>query len=188
VTAPRFGSQPRSPVLRPLGLEPHCRTSRCARPQSTPSPRYHHLLPLLHCRILRTARWPVTAPPSDGQPRSPVPLLLRLGTPPSNLPVRAPTAGAFTEVLPTQPHCGTATCTCGTAHGGRRSRRATRCGRQSRRRPATTLASGLHQRTVPPTATSCTAPGSSSLPGPAVSLGYERNHNHTRTQCLLQLP
>ncbi len=33
-----------SPVARPasaLGLEPHCRTSRCARPQPTPSPRYN---------------------------------------------------------------------------------------------------------------------------------------------------
>lgn len=28
-------------------------------------------------------------------------------------------------------------------------------------------------------------PGSSSLSGPAVSLGYERNHNHATTQCLL---
>ena len=27
-------------------------------------------------------------------------------------------------------------------------------------------------------------PGSSSLPGPAVLLAYERNHNHTTTQCL----
>lgn len=32
----------------------------------------------------------------------------------------------------------------------------------------------------------CTATGSSSLPGPSVSLGYERNHNHTSTQCLLR--
>jgi hypothetical protein len=31
-------------------------------------------------------------------------------------------------------------------------------------------------------------PGSSSLPGPAVLLGYERNHNHTTTQYLLQPP
>lgn len=29
------------------GLEPHCRTSRCARPQPTPSPRYHSLTSLL---------------------------------------------------------------------------------------------------------------------------------------------
>ncbi|ATZ25850.1 hypothetical protein SLAV_20130 [Streptomyces lavendulae subsp. lavendulae] len=31
-------------------------------------------------------------------------------------------------------------------------------------------------------------PGSSSLPGTAVSLGYERNHNHATMQCLLRPP
>jgi hypothetical protein len=39
-TAPLFGSQPRRPSCVCSGLEPHCRTSRCARPQPTPSPRY----------------------------------------------------------------------------------------------------------------------------------------------------
>jgi len=39
VTAPLFGSQPRRPSCVCSGLEPHCRTSRCARPQPTPSPR-----------------------------------------------------------------------------------------------------------------------------------------------------
>lgn len=64
--------------------------------------------------------------------------------------------------------------------------RATRSGRQSRHRPATALASELHHRTDLRTATSLLLPGSSSLPGPAVSLGYERNHNHTTAQCLLR--
>lgn len=106
--APRSGSQPRRPSCICSGLEPHCRTSRCARPQPTPSPR---------CCSL------------------------------TSLP-------------------GTANCTyrgychcinCGTAGGGPLSLRATRSGRQSRRRPATTLASELHHRTVLLTATSCTA-------------------------------
>ena len=43
VTAPPFGSRPRCASAP----EPHCRTSRCARPQPTPSPRY---CTLLHCR------------------------------------------------------------------------------------------------------------------------------------------
>jgi hypothetical protein len=47
VTAPHFGSQPRRPSCVCSGLEPHCRTSRCARPQPTPSPRYCSLTPLL---------------------------------------------------------------------------------------------------------------------------------------------
>ncbi len=38
--APLSGSQPRRPSCNRSGLEPHCRTSRCARPQPTPSPRY----------------------------------------------------------------------------------------------------------------------------------------------------
>ena len=63
--APLFGSQPRRPSCVCSGLEPHCRTSRCARPQPTPSPRYHphnftagyrelHLQVLLH---LRSCTW-----------------------------------------------------------------------------------------------------------------------------------
>lgn len=46
-TAPLFGSQPRRPSCVCSGLEPHCRTSRCARPQLTPSPRYCSLTSLL---------------------------------------------------------------------------------------------------------------------------------------------
>jgi hypothetical protein len=46
-TAPLFGSQPRRPSCVCSGLEPHCRTSRCARPQPTPSPRYCSLTSLL---------------------------------------------------------------------------------------------------------------------------------------------
>ena len=51
-SAPLFGSQPRRPSCVCSGLEPHCRTSRCARPQPTPSPRYRSLTSLL---VLRTA-------------------------------------------------------------------------------------------------------------------------------------
>jgi hypothetical protein len=47
VTAPLFGSQPRHPSCVCSGLEPHCRTSQCARPQPTPSPRYRSLTSLL---------------------------------------------------------------------------------------------------------------------------------------------
>jgi hypothetical protein len=47
VIAPLFGSQPRRPSCVCSGLEPHCRTSRCARPQPTPSPRYCLLTSLL---------------------------------------------------------------------------------------------------------------------------------------------
>ncbi len=39
-TEPLFGSRPRRPACVCSGLEPHCRTSRCARPQPTPSPGY----------------------------------------------------------------------------------------------------------------------------------------------------
>jgi hypothetical protein len=46
-TAPLFGSQPRRPSCVCSGLEPHRRTSRCARPQPTPSPRYCSLTSLL---------------------------------------------------------------------------------------------------------------------------------------------
>ena len=46
-TAPLSDSQPRCPSCVCSGLEPHCRTSRCARPQPTPSPRYCSLTSLL---------------------------------------------------------------------------------------------------------------------------------------------
>jgi hypothetical protein len=99
-----FGSQPRRPSCVCSGSEHHCRTSRCARPQPTPSPRCCSLTSLL-------------------------------GT----------------------ANCTYGYCHCGTAHGGPSSLRATRSGRQSRRRPAATLASELHHRTVLRTATACTA-------------------------------
>ena len=47
-----FGSQPRRPSYVCSGSEPRCRTSRCARPQPTPSPRYCSLTSLpdtAHC-------------------------------------------------------------------------------------------------------------------------------------------
>lgn len=47
VTAPLFGSRPRCPSCVCSGSEPHCRTSRCARPQPTPSPRYRSVTSLL---------------------------------------------------------------------------------------------------------------------------------------------
>jgi len=98
-TAPLFDSQPRRPSCVCSGLEPHCRTSRCARPQPTPSPRccsMTSLLVLRHCTCWYCS-WR--------------PLILR----------------------------------------------ATRSGRQSRRRRATALASELHHRTVLRTALACTA-------------------------------
>jgi hypothetical protein len=63
--APLSGSQPRRPPCACSGLEPHCRTSRYARPQPTPLPRYcslnftagycePHLLPAL---LLRSCSW-----------------------------------------------------------------------------------------------------------------------------------
>ena len=95
-----FGSQPRRPTRLCSGLEPHCRTSRCARPQPTPSPRYHCPAPLLdptNCRYcslrqlrsclrrpLNTAGHPVRSPvpsPSCTNPGS--------GTPPPHRPAPA---------------------------------------------------------------------------------------------------
>lgn len=69
------------------------------------------------------------------------------------------------------------------------SLRATRSGRQSRRRLATAVASGLHHRTVLRTSTTCPAvllPGRSSLPGPTVSFDYEKHHNRITPEFLLQ--
>ncbi len=77
-SAPLFGSQPRCPSCVCSGLEPHCRTSRCARPQPTPSPR---CCSLLHCWVLRTALTGtataftavlLTAAPDDCGPPGPV--------------------------------------------------------------------------------------------------------------------
>lgn len=60
--APLFDSQPRRPSCVFSGLEPHCRTSRCARPQPTPSPRYCSLTSLLvtaHCTYRYCSRRPL---------------------------------------------------------------------------------------------------------------------------------
>lgn len=94
--APLFGSQPRRPSCVCSGLEPHCRTSRCARPQPTPSPRCCSLTSLLgtahctywycHCgyrswRPLITAGHPVrSSAPSPSCNRS------GSGTPPPHRP------------------------------------------------------------------------------------------------------
>ena len=126
----------RQPAPRPScvcsGLEPHCRTSRCARPQPAPSPRYCSLTSLLgtaNCTY-RYALRPVllaAAPDHCGPPG----------------PVVSPVAVLHNPGFGTPPPHRPAHCNCGTS------------------------------------------PGSSCLPGPAIS-GYERNHNHTITQCLLQ--
>lgn len=77
-----FGSQLCRPSCICFGLEPHCRTSRCVRPQPTPSPRYCSLTSLRgtanctcygYCsrRPLITAGHPVRSPvpsPSCNQP------------------------------------------------------------------------------------------------------------------------
>lgn len=126
------------PVARPaccFGLEPHRRTSRCARPQPTPSPRYCSPTPLpgtatctyRYC-IASTTTLPAVTPVAAGHPVRPsVPSPSHsnrgFGTPPPNRPA----------------HCEHLYC-----------------------RPAVR-----------------------SLPGPSVSLGYERNNSHTTTQCLL---
>lgn len=85
VTAPPSlsDSQPRRPSCVCSGLEPHCRTSRCARPQPTPSPRYRSLTSLLILlrRPLITAGHPVRSPvpsPSCNNPG--------FETPPPNRP------------------------------------------------------------------------------------------------------
>jgi hypothetical protein len=71
--APLFGSQPRRLSCVCSGLEPHCRTSRCARPQPTPSPRCCSLTSLLgtaNCTY-RTAVL-LTATPDHCGPPGPV--------------------------------------------------------------------------------------------------------------------
>src|SRR3954470_6296726 len=67
VTAPPFDSQPRRPSCICPGLEPHCRTSRCARPQPTPSPRCCSLTSLLDTANL-TYRYCTAAPDHCGPP------------------------------------------------------------------------------------------------------------------------
>lgn len=88
---------------------------------------------------------------------SPVLHLLRLGTPLPNLPVRAPAADAFTGVLLMTSLLGTAHCTYRYCSRRPLITAGHPVRRQSRRRPATALASELHHRTVLHTATSCTA-------------------------------
>ena len=123
---------------------------------------------------------------------SPVLRLLWLRTPLPNLPVRASAADAFTEVLLTDftawvlrpALTGTATAVLLTAPPDH-------CGPPG---PVASPVAVLQQPWLrnSTTAPSCKLqlrvllPGSSCLPGPAVSLGYERNHNHATTQCLLQ--
>jgi hypothetical protein len=117
----------------------------------------------------------------------PVLRLLWLGTPLPNLPVRASAADAFTEVLLTDFTAGycelhlRVLLTAAPDH----------CGPPG---PVVSPVAFLQQSWLrnSTTAPSCELqlrvllPGSSCLPGPAVSLGYERNHNHTATQCLLR--
>ena len=132
VTAPLFGSQPRRPSCVCPGLEPHCRTSRCARPQPTPSPRCCSLTSLLgtaNCTFgTATAVLPTAAPDHCGPP----------GTVASRVAVLQP---LWLRDSTTAPSCE------------------------------------LHLHVLPP--------GSSCLPGPAVSLGYERTITTLQDQCLL---
>jgi hypothetical protein len=83
-TAPLFGSQPRRPSCVCSGLEPHCRTSRYARPQPTPLPRYCSLTSLLRScsrRPLIAAGHPLrSSVPSPSCNRS------GFGTPPPHRP------------------------------------------------------------------------------------------------------
>ncbi|ROV68783.1 hypothetical protein D3105_09470 [Streptomyces globisporus] len=99
--------------------------------------------------------------------------------------MRAPAADAFTEVLLTCLHCGTAlTGYCLTAAPDH-------CGPPG---PVASPVAVLQQPWLRNSATapSCQLhllvllPASSSLPGPADFLDYERNHSHTILQCLLQ--
>ena len=110
---------------------------------------------------------------------SPVLHLLRLGTPLPNLPVRAPAADAFTEVLLTDFTAGYCSrrplITAG--HPVRSSVPSPSC-----KNPG----SGTPPPHRPAYCNYVLLPGSSCLPGPSDSLGYERNHNHGATQCLLQ--
>ena len=119
---------------------------------------------------MRTARRPITAPLFGSQPRSPVLRLLWLGTPLPNLPVRAPAADAFTEVLLTDFTAGYCSrrplITAG--HPVRSSVPSPSC-----KNPG----SGTPPPHRPAHCNYVLLPGSSCLPGPAVSLGYERNHS-----------
>ncbi|MDQ0935213.1 hypothetical protein QFZ49_005184 [Streptomyces turgidiscabies] len=121
---------------------------------------------------------------------SPVLHLLWLRTPLPNLPVRASAADAFTEVPLTD-------CTAGYCELHLRVLPLQYCSRRplitaghpvrpSVPSPSYNPGSGTPPPHRPANCNCVLLPGSSCLPGPAVSLGYERNHNHTTTQCLLQ--
>jgi hypothetical protein len=125
---------------------------------------------------------------------SPVLRLLWLGTPLPNIPVRAPAADAFTEVLLTPSLLGTADFTYRYCH---RVNAVLRTAAPDHCEPPGPVASPVAVLQQPWLRNSATAPscvlqlpvvlaGSSSLPGP-VDLGYERNHNQTTAQCLLRL-
>lgn len=128
-----FGSQPRRPSCICSGLEPHCRTSRCVRPQPTPSPRYCSLTSLLGTANCTYYGVLLTAAPDHRGPPGPVT---------SPVAVLQPT---WLRNSVTAPSCV------------------------------------LQLRVL-----RVLLPGSSSLPGRSISSGYERNHNHTTAQCLLQ--
>ncbi|MDH6222236.1 hypothetical protein M2283_009585 [Streptomyces pseudovenezuelae] len=113
---------------------------------------------------------------------SPVLRLLWLGTPLPNLPVRASAADAFTEVLLTDFHCWVPrTALTGTATASTAvllTAAPDHCGPPGPVASPVAVLQPLWLRNST-TAPSCVLlPGSSCLPGPAVSLGYERNHNH----------
>ncbi|MFE9868808.1 hypothetical protein ACFYPZ_40345, partial [Streptomyces sp. NPDC005506] len=117
--------------------------------------------------------------------------LLWLRTPLPNLPVRASAADAFTEVLLTDFTAGYCALhllvlplrlplVAAPDHYGPPGPVVSPVAvlQPLWLRNSTTAPSCALQLPVP-------LPASSSLPGP-VDLGYERNHNHTTTQCLLQ--
>ena len=122
---------------------------------------------------------------------SPYLRLLRVGTPLPNLPVRTPAADAFTEE-PLTTTADPANCTSPNCDCVLHAAAPDHCGPPGPvaspfaivqlprlQNSTTTPPNSLHLRVL--------LPGSSFLPGPA-DLGYERNHNHTTTQCLLQPP
>lgn len=95
---------------------------------------------------------------------SPVLRLLWLRTPLPDIPVRAPAADAFTEVLLPRLHCSRRPLiTAG--HPVRSSVPSPSC---------ESLASKLHHRTALRTTTAVLLPASSSLPGPVVSLATRK--------------